>query len=93
MIDQEELFTKYAYCNYSVAALLLPCLLNGFNICCKEGEVLDVLNLPAGSHPPCVTSSSEISTDSKNQLVDGQTLSGVKYPTDCVKFEYFEVTN
>ena len=76
-----------------VLLLFLPSLVIGFNTCCNEGEVLEVLDLPAGSHPPCVTSSSEIGTDSKNQLEDGKTSYNIKYPRDCIEFEYFEVTN
>ena len=77
----------------NILLLFLPGLVIGFNTCCDKGEVLDVLNLPAGFHPPCVTSSSEIGTDSKNQLVDGKTSNNFKYPKDCIEFEYFEVTN
>ena len=76
----------------NVLLLFLPGFVIGFNTCCDEGEVLDVLDLPAGSHPPCVTYISEISTISKSQLLGGKTSTSIKYPRDCIEFELFEVT-
>ena len=64
--------------------LFLPSLFNCFHTCCKEGEALKIL----GAHTYCVAN--QKSTVSKNQLLGGQTSSGVKYPA-CTEFEYFEV--
>ena len=69
--------------------LFLPSILYGFSKCCFEGEVLDVLNSPTGSSPPCVAN--ERSTVIKNQLLVGLKSSSVKYPAGCSEFEHFEV--
>jgi hypothetical protein len=71
-----------------VIFLFLPSLLYGFNTCCKEEEVLNIRDSSGGSFPKCVIN--QKSTDSKNQLLGGQTSNGVKYPT-CIDFEFFEV--